>query len=85
MIGRILKMKLTALLTLLSLVLVTGCKTTKAEVASIPEVPQNIVQRMMTHPQIEQAWEHVPEFTRDALKTISDQAARIELNNIDNE
>jgi|TARA_Y100001963_G_scaffold60517_1_gene84549 hypothetical protein len=40
---------------------------------------------MMTHPQIEQAWEHVPEFTRDALKTISDQAARIELNNIDNE
>ena len=63
----------------------SGCKTTKAEVTSIPEVPQNIVQRMMTHPQIEQSWEHVPEFTRDALKTISDQAARIELNNIDNE
>jgi hypothetical protein len=40
---------------------------------------------MMTHPQIDQAWEHVPEFTRDALKTISDQAATLELNNIDNE
>ena len=85
MIGRILRMKLIALLTLLSLVLVSGCKATRTQIASIPEVPQNIVQRMMTHPQIDQAWEHVPEFTRDALKTISDQAARIELNNIDNE
>ena len=62
----------------------SGCKTTRTETASIPEVPQNIVQRMLTHPQIDQAWEHVPEFTRDALKTISDQAARLELNNIDN-
>ena len=41
-------------------------------------------QRMMTHPQINKAWEEVPEFTRDALKTISDQAARLELENIDN-
>jgi|TARA_R100000664_G_scaffold11129_2_gene18156 hypothetical protein len=39
---------------------------------------------MMTHPQIDKAWEHVPEFTRDALKTISDQAAKLELENLDN-
>ena len=84
MIGNIHKMKLTSLLTLLSLVLVSGCKTTKTEVISIPRVPQNIVQRMMTHPQIDEAWEHVPEFTRDALKTISDQAAQLELENINN-
>ena len=67
---------------LLSLVLVSGCKTTKTEV--IPQVPQNIIQRMMTHPQIDKAWEQVPEFTRDALKIISDQAAQLELENIDN-
>ena len=60
----------------------SGCKTTKTEVISIPRVPQNIVQRMMPHPQIDEAWEHVPEFTRDALKTISDQAAQLELENI---
>ena len=46
---------------------------------SIPSVPQDIVQRLMTHPQIDKAWEHVPEFTRDVLKTISDQSAEIEL------
>ena len=45
---------------------------------SIPSVPQDIVQRLMTHPQIDKAWEHVPEFTRDVLKTISDQSAEIE-------
>tara|TARA_R100000697_G_C5353302_1_gene172485 strand:- start:249 stop:371 length:123 start_codon:yes stop_codon:yes gene_type:complete len=39
---------------------------------------------MMTHPQIDQAWEHAPEFTRDVLKTISDQAAQLELKNITN-
>jgi hypothetical protein len=39
---------------------------------------------MMTHPQIDKAWEEVPEFTRDALKTISDQAAQLELENLDN-
>ena len=38
----------------------------------------------MTHPQIDKAWEQVPEFTRDALKIISDQAAQLELKNIDN-
>jgi len=64
--------------------LVNGCKTTKTEVTSIPQVPQDIVQRMMTHPQINKAWEEVPEFTRDALKIISDQAAQLELENIDN-
>lgn len=64
--------------------LVNGCKTTKTEVISIPQAPQDIVQRMMTHPQINKAWEEVPEFTRDALKTISDQAAQLELENIDN-
>jgi len=82
MIGKILKMRLIALFALLSLA--SSCKTTKTEVISIPQVPQNIVQRMMTHPQINKAWQEVPEFTRDALKTISDQAARLELENIDN-
>ena len=83
MIGHRLRIKLIGLFVLLNLA--SACKTTRTEVVSIPEVPQNIVQRMMTHPQIDQAWEHVPEFTRDALKTISDQAATLELNNIDNE
>ena len=82
MIGKILKTKLIALFALLSLV--SGCKTTKTDVISIPQVPQDIVQRMMTHPQIDKACEHVPEFTRDALKTISDQAAKLELENLDN-
>ena len=60
--------------------LATGCKTTKANSnISIPQVPQDIVQRLMTHPQIDKAWEHVPEFTRDVLETISDQSAEIEL------
>ncbi len=84
MTGNTHKMRLIALFALLSLVLVSGCKTTKTEVISIPQVPQDIVQRMMTHPQINKAWDEVPEFTRDALKTISDQAARLELENIDN-
>jgi|TARA_R100001163_G_scaffold57280_1_gene45169 hypothetical protein len=39
---------------------------------------------MMTHHQIDKAWQEVPEFTRDALKIISDQAALLELKNIDN-
>ena len=82
MTGKVLRMKLIVLLSLLSLV--SGCKTTKTDVISIPQVPQDIVQRMMTHPQIDKAWEHVPEFTRDALKTISDQAAKLELENLDN-
>ena len=82
MIGKIPKMRLIVLFATLSLA--SGCKTTKTEVISIPQVPQNIVQRMMTHPQIDKAWEQVPEFTRDALKTISDQAAQLELENIDN-
>lgn len=84
MIGNTHKMRLIAPLMLLSLVLVSGCKTTKTEVISIPQVPQDIVQRMMTHPQIDKAWDEVPEFTRDALKTISDQAAQLELKNLDN-
>ena len=33
---------------------------------------------MMNHPQIDKAWENVPEFTRDTLKVISDQSAEIE-------
>ena len=34
--------------------LATGCKTAKANSnISIPQVPQDIVQRLMTHPQIE--------------------------------
>ena len=80
--GKIPKMRLIVLFATLSLA--SGCKTTKTEVISIPQVPQNIVQRMMTHPQIDKAWEQVPEFTRDALKIISDQAAQLELKNIDN-
>jgi len=36
---------------------------------------------MMTHHQIDKAWAAAPEFTRDALKIISDQAARLELGN----
>jgi hypothetical protein len=36
---------------------------------------------MMNHPQIDKAWDTVPEFTRDALKIISDQAAELELRN----
>jgi hypothetical protein len=40
---------------------------------------------MMNHHQIDKAWDAAPEFTRDALKTISDQAARLELNNTDTE
>lgn len=82
MTGRILRLKLIVLLSLLSLA--NGCRTTKTEAISIPEVPQDIVQRMMTHPQIDQAWDHVPEFTRDVLKTISDQATQLELKNITN-
>ena len=82
MTGKILKMRLIVLFATLSLA--SGCKTTKTEVISIPQVPQDIVQRMMTHPQIDKAWEQVPEFTRDALKIISDQATQLELKNIDN-
>tara|TARA_R100001129_G_scaffold41667_3_gene28479 strand:- start:1762 stop:2013 length:252 start_codon:yes stop_codon:yes gene_type:complete len=82
MTGRILRLKLIVLLSLLSLA--NGCRTTKTEAISIPEVPQDIVQRMMTHPQIDKAWEEVPEFTRDVLKTISDQATQLELENITN-
>ena len=63
--------------------LTSGCKTTKSN-SSIPQVPQDITQRMLNHPQIDKAWEHVPEFTRDVLKTISDQAAELELEKIDN-
>ena len=76
-------MKLIALSIALSLV--TGCVSRKTNVVSIPTVPQDIVQRMMTHTQIDKAWEAAPEFTRDALKTISDQAAQLELRNIDRE
>ena len=82
MTGKIPKMRLIVLLATLSLA--SGCKTTQTEVISIPQVPQDIVQRMTTHPQINKAWDEVPEFTRDALKTISDQAAQLELKNLDN-
>ena len=82
MTGKIPKMRLIVLLATQSLA--SGCKTTQTEVISIPQVPQDIVQRMMTHPQINKAWDEVPEFTRDALKTISDQAAQLELKNLDN-
>ena len=82
MTGKIPKVRLIVLLATLSLA--SGCKTTQTEVISIPQVPQDIVQRMMTHPQINKAWDEVPEFTRDALKTISDQAAQLELKNLDN-
>ena len=65
------------LLSVLSLVI--GCASPKTSVISIPIVPQDIVQRMMNHHQIDKAWDAAPEFTRDALKTISDQAAQLEL------
>ena len=83
MIGKKPKMRLIVLLSALSLVI--GCASTKTNVISIPNVPQDIVQRMMNHPQIDKAWDAAPEFTRDALKTISDQAAQLELGNIDTE
>ena len=83
MTGKKPKMRLIALLSALSLVI--GCASTKTNVISIPTVPQDIVQRMMNHPQIDKAWDAAPEFTRDALKTISDQAAQLELGNIDTE
>ena len=67
------------LLSVLSLVI--GCASPKTSVISIPIVPQDIVQRMMNHHQIDKAWDAAPEFTRDALKTISDQAAKLELGN----
>ena len=72
-------MRLITLLSALSLVI--GCATPKSNVISIPAVPQDIVQRMMNHHQIDSAWDAVPEFTRDALKIISDQAALLELKN----
>jgi hypothetical protein len=65
------------LLSVLSLVI--GCASPKTSIISIPIVPQDIVQRMMNHHQIDKAWDAAPEFTRDALKTISDQAAQLEL------
>jgi len=64
-----------------ALSLVIGCASPKTRVISIPIVPQDIVQRMMNHHQIDKAWGAAPEFTRDALKIISDQAARLELGN----
>jgi hypothetical protein len=36
---------------------------------------------MLGHYQIDKAWTAAPEFTRDALKIISDQAAQLELRN----
>jgi len=83
MTGKKPKIKLIALLSALSLVI--GCATPKSSVISIPAVPQDIVQRMMNHPQIDKAWDAAPEFTRDALKIISDQAAELELRNTDTE
>ena len=79
MIGKIPKMRLITLLSALSLVV--GCASPRTNVISIPTVPQDIVQRMMNHHQIDKAWDAAPEFTRDALKTISDQAAQLELEN----
>ena len=79
MTGKKPRMRLITLLSALSLVI--GCASPKTNVVSIPTVPQDIVQRMMTHHQIDKAWDAAPEFTRDALKTISDQAARLELKN----
>ena len=80
MIGKIPKMRLITLLSALSLVI--GCATPKrSSVISIPSVPQDIVQRMLSHHQIDKAWDAAPEFTRDALKIISDQAAQLELRN----
>ena len=67
------------LLSVLSLAI--GCASPRTNVISIPTVPQDIVQRMMNHHQIDKAWDAAPEFTRDALKTISDQAAQLELGN----
>ena len=67
------------LLSVLSLVI--GCASPKTSVISIPIVPQDVVQRMMNHHQIDKAWDAAPEFTRDALKTISDQAAKLGLGN----
>ena len=67
------------LLSVLSLAI--GCASPRTNVISIPTVPQDIVQRMMNHHQIDKAWDAAPEFTRDALKTISDQAAQLELRN----
>ena len=64
-----------------ALSLVVGCASPRTNVISIPTVPQDIVQRMMNHHQIDKAWDAAPEFTRDALKTISDQAAQLELEN----
>ena len=72
-------MRLIALLSALSLAI--GCATPKSSVISVPAVPQDIVERMMNHPQIDKAWDAAPEFTRDALKIISDQAAQLELGN----
>lgn len=73
-------MRLIALLSALSLVI--SCKTTNDHI-SLPSVPQDVVKRMMNHPQIDKAWENVPEFTRDTLKVISDQSAEIETLKID--
>ena len=64
-----------------ALSLAIGCASPRTNVISIPTVPQDIVQRMMNHHQIDTAWDAAPEFTRDALKTISDQAAQLELGN----
>ena len=80
MIGKKHKMRLIALLSALSLVI--SCKTTNDHI-SLPSVPQDVVKRMMNHPQIDKAWENVPEFTRDTLKVISDQSAEIETLKID--
>ena len=79
MIGKKPKMRLITLLSALSLVI--GCATPRTSVISIPSVLQDIVQRMMSHHQIDKAWDAAPEFTRDALKIISDQAAQLELGN----
>ena len=74
-------MRLIVLLSALSLVI--SCQTTNSRHISLPTVPQDIVQRIMNHPQIDKAWEHAPEFTRDTLKVISDQSAEIETLKID--
>ena len=80
MIGKKPRMRLIALLSALSLVI--SCKTKNNHI-SLPSVPQDVVKRMMNHPQIDKAWENVPEFTRDTLKVISDQSAEIETLKID--
>ena len=64
-----------------ALSLAIGCATPKSSVISVPAVPQDIVERMMNNHQIDKAWDAAPEFTRDALKAISDQAAQLELRN----